>query len=105
MGQTSHTPGPWHYTDYGNIEDMAGRVIVPVGYIYAHDVRNIAYENPKQLVAEDDGGSKNAHLIAAAPMLLEALKMLTADCMASDFNEHWESFKKAAEAIKQVEGK
>lgn len=31
--------------------------------------------------------------------LLSALKKLTDDCMASDFNEHWSAFIEAEEAI------
>lgn len=32
--------------------------------------------------------------------LLMALTKLTHDCMASDFNEHWDSFKEAEKLIK-----
>jgi len=39
------------------------------------------------------------------PELLEALKALVSDCMASDFNEHWDSFKTAEAAILKAEGK
>ena len=38
----------------------------------------------------------------AVPDLLEALKMLYNDCMASDFNEHWESYKLAEAAISRT---
>jgi hypothetical protein len=31
--------------------------------------------------------------------ILDALVALTSDCMASDFNEHWDSFKRAEEII------
>ena len=43
--------------------------------------------------------TNDAHLMAAAPDLLEALENLYRDSMASDFNEHWDSFKLAELAI------
>lgn len=38
----------------------------------------------------------------AAPELFEALKQLINDSMANDFNEHWDSFKKAEALIKKL---
>lgn len=34
--------------------------------------------------------------------LREALRDLVHDCLASDFNEHWESYKQAQQALKEV---
>jgi hypothetical protein len=42
---------------------------------------------------------------SAQPDLLGALKALTRDCMASDFNEHWGSFQSAEAAIAKAEGR
>lgn len=75
MTHAKHTPGPWYHNGYGDVIDGQGRVIVNSGHIHAYDVRNPAYENPKQLIACDDGGEANAALIAAAPDLLEALEI------------------------------
>ncbi len=36
----------------------------------------------------------------AACQLYMVLKRLTRDCMATDFNEHWESFTDAEEVLK-----
>lgn len=36
-------------------------------------------------------------------ILRTALWRLTQDCIASDFNEHWESFKNAEDTLNQIE--
>lgn len=48
--------------------------------------------------------TNDAHLMAAAPDLLEALENLYRDSMASDFNEHWDSYKLAGLAISKALG-
>jgi hypothetical protein len=78
-----HTPGPWTYTGNGHDEIVA----------------------PNVIVLEDDGGcgdpsccgpasywvaisSDNARLIAAAPELLEALKLCAAVCAGETINKN-----------------
>lgn len=45
-----------------------------------------------------------AQATSAAGEMLEALKELHSDSMASDFNEHWDSFTKANAVIKRASG-
>jgi hypothetical protein len=55
-----YTPGPWEFNeDDGNIEDIEERPVVRMQYAWM-----------------EDEYSANAHLVAAAPELLEALKYL-----------------------------
>lgn len=41
----------------------------------------------------------------AAPQLQKALKQLHYDCTASDFNEHWESYKEAEQVLISAQAK
>jgi hypothetical protein len=65
---TQPTPGPWIFTDLGQITDQSGRIIVVT--VSAHNIPNPAY------LVEDDGGEANGRLIAAAPDLLDALETI-----------------------------
>jgi hypothetical protein len=71
---TKHTPGPWIVNSEGQITDLQDRTIVP--NVHAHNVRSNAFPRGSgQYVAEDDGGEANARLIAAAPEMLDALRL------------------------------
>ena len=66
MSETKHTPGPWEV-------DLSGTVIARVmkgGFMVAK-IRKLAHAWHEQVA--------NAHLIAAAPELLEALQAIIAD--------------------------
>lgn len=63
--KTAHTPTPWNLSANGNI-NYADRIIVHGTHINGHDIRNPAYANPKQLLAQDDGGEANAAFIVKA---------------------------------------
>jgi hypothetical protein len=74
---TKHTPGPWIFTDLGQITDRSGRIIVVT--VSAHNIPNPAYPKGNlHYLAEDDGGEANARLIASAPDLLAALETIAA---------------------------
>jgi hypothetical protein len=74
---TKHTPGPWIFTDLGQITDRSGRIIVVT--VSAHNIPNPAYPKGNlHYLAEDDGGEANGRLISAAPDLLDALETIAA---------------------------
>jgi hypothetical protein len=63
----AHTPGPWSY----EVEKVSGPSLSDATYLFAHgDVIGKAYESAGQGNAQ-----ANARLIAAAPELLEALRI------------------------------
>jgi hypothetical protein len=61
---TKHTPGPWIIPGSSNL---------------------VGTENPRRLIAETHGlnSAANARLIAAAPAMLKALKMIDANAAES----------------------
>jgi hypothetical protein len=72
---TKHTPGPWIFTDLGQVVDRQDRTIVP--NVHAHNIPNPAYPKGNlHYLAEDDGGEANGRLIAAAPNLLKTCRVL-----------------------------
>lgn len=78
-----HTAGPWEYDGDDGYGDLAGhriRTMSEPEYILAVTIADVA-----QLADESEA---NAHLIAAAPTLLEALTRLvaSADHTADDKN-------------------
>lgn len=93
------TPGPW-IIDPDSLTDISPADDLRLG------VASISH-------ADEAGGRwifgeqsrANASLISAAPDLLEALENLYRDSIASDFNEHWDSFKLAELAILKARGK
>lgn len=71
MSEEKHTPGPWHLTKDHSVPEaglfLSRRVADAHGHIIAHPCGT--HEAPGDLPFE-----ANAHLIAAAPELLEACK-------------------------------
>jgi hypothetical protein len=72
--KSKHTPGPWYFNVGGWCVDQGG--------IWTSDQDDIAYLNYEVCGPDDDGfadpfaATANAHLIAAAPDLLEALELV-----------------------------
>lgn len=81
-----HTPGPWLLNQYGEPVDASGEVILAKG---------LALTN-------SDEAKANSRLIAAAPELLEALKLLLA--ARKDF-ELMTAASAAETAIAKAEGR
>jgi len=74
---TSHTPGPWKVGQYTNEMDDDGELVSILG-VYGHDglkVAKIETWRGKEYANEWEG---NANLIAAAPDLLEIMKIVYA---------------------------
>lgn len=82
------SPGEWysnsHYVRTSN------ETTYSIGHAYV--------DNPSK-VSE---GEANAKLWAASKEMLDILERLSKDCMASDFNEHWDSYKDAINLLKQL---
>lgn len=66
MAQSKHTPGPWEYREIAPYDDG-------LGYVSA-DGNDIIHAGVSDLPAGENRA--NAHLIAAAPELLEAVHNL-----------------------------
>jgi threonine dehydrogenase-like Zn-dependent dehydrogenase len=95
---TQHTPGPWIFTDLGQITDRNGRIIVVT--VSAHNIPNPAYPKGSfHYLVEDDGGEANGRLISAAPDLLDALEII-----ASGNTDPDDMVEIAREAIAKVGG-
>jgi hypothetical protein len=68
---TQHTPGPWHIAEYGTNEDGTPKHYGIVrGKVTIANLGTSTNENAKEIDA-------NARLIASAPEMLEALKILS----------------------------
>lgn len=95
------TPGPWEVVEdirYENTESQ---------YTAGFDIFNfdgVSVVGCEGISGDSEKERANAILIAAAPDLLEALENLYRDSMASDFNEHWDSYKLAGLAIIKARG-
>lgn len=93
-----HTPGPWN--------DRIGAYELKVGEAYRRVIQ--VSEGDCQLAivnAPDTEGEANAHLIAAAPDLLEALKMIEPYLpIISDHGGSKKLLISAREAIAKAEG-
>ena len=99
-----HTPGPWA-TEYDINEHGSDCVIVTKDYNYR--ICDIYSRSNDGMTVPDDAASANARLIAAAPDLLEALKVC-ADLLA-DYDEaegeEGDAYREALAAIAKAEGK
>lgn len=112
LTQTKHTPGPW---TAHNMVHAEGRPMTPdeIGEYVANSVRMSPETRFLFISAEQDGGDVdvchvgngpkgpfNARLIAAAPELLEALKIAVSCASPGDFWVH-----DARIAIAKAEGR
>lgn len=106
MNQPKHTPGPWTHDPI-----WSNRVVMP-DYSYIWIIGYDSKGGPIH-VARVDGPREeqctaNARLIAAAPELLEALKLLLAECdqqvSIGNMPYDWVSFGIARAAIAKAEG-
>ena len=93
----NHTPGPWSYG--GSVEQVWGGVIESCGY-------HVASAHGKN----DDECKANAHLIAAAPEMLEALKAAIANSDANigpygRTSEAQAVYDQVSDAIDKAEGR
>ena len=101
VAMSGHTPGPW--TAY--IHDAAQQSVV-----FVNGVEKTIYQQSVAALDEQPERFANAHLIAAAPKLLKALKRLASgdwEChwhceQAGDKCDCWQEI--AQEAIAEVEG-
>lgn len=95
-----HTPGPWTFGHWGN-DFWVGTNSAGLSGKVAKVIWDMGEE-----VAE---GRENARLIAAAPELLEALKVITDHFearMADNENATWyDSYNNACAAIAKAEGR
>jgi hypothetical protein len=62
---SQHTPGPWTIRHEFNVMGPEGRLVAACG----------GHSNNRAVLAVDAENTANAHLIAAAPELLDALKL------------------------------
>ena len=99
---SKHTPGPWTLTRTGDqkrwiVGDRQSAWGTEVAEVYSDDT-------------DPDEASANAHLIAAAPSLLEALKELgvaiaVQSNLRDDFPKVFEKFVLSLKAIAKAEGR
>ena len=94
---TQHTPGPWKLDGTANTGDLD--IVAPTGRIAMLDCE-FSEETEDVLTA-------NAHLIAAAPDLLAALREIVAAVEVGDvdgFSPSGNWFREAKAALNKVEG-
>lgn len=92
----SHTPGPWTFERHGKESNYFGNII---GHYTERTVRTITCQ---LRYGTDEEQEANAHLIAAAPDLLEALKgFMKAVEWESKIRVEWD---RANDAIAKAKG-
>ena len=107
MNTSKHTPGPWVVDeDYADEEQQAiGIVKDGHGYIAGIHILASANTGCEGFSAEDRA---NAHLIAAAPTMYEALQTLVeylSTQVPADTLDDWKHVFAARQALAQAEGK
>lgn len=104
---TKHTPGPWVVR---NMSDAMAEKFT-VERLTNDGLRSVICRINDMEVCPEHGGTgseANAHLIAAAPAMYEALKELVAylqDHVADEVLDNWAPVLKAACALAQAEGR
>ena len=81
MTDTKHTPGPWVYESEGKNNHL-GKFCTEAGELICDFGHDIPYEG----VPGNPPDFANAHLIAAAPDLLEALEAIVATWDGPKYN-------------------
>jgi hypothetical protein len=107
MSDTKFTPGPWVA---GSVhEDEYGFEVVNVGKGESFSGAAFAEESICQVFSMNNEGqfSANAHLVAAAPELYEALDDLLEQCTAEDGDpeDYIAALKRGNEVIAKARGK
>lgn len=101
MTEPKFTPGPWHIGYGKTVESLGGGDFFAIGLKTDPDWTAICLLSPADSVSNID--KANAHLIAAAPDLYEALDGLLADIteyqeinFLGGENNHWQVRARAA---------
>ena len=96
--RTKHTPGPWKYAPH--LCSDGYRVFVP------HEADNDQHDAIADLETwqTPEQTEANARLIAAAPDLLQAVKLLQVRVFMAEGSEN-EEYRMATAAIQKAEGK
>lgn len=104
-----HTPGPWFHTwlsdeNSGNPDYIHISAPSTLGTAGICDLPMFQYGDlPPSMV--DKQREANARLIASAPELLEALKIITGDFISSHVIAYTEAMARAKSAIAKAEGR
>lgn len=95
-----YSKGPWTYNkrlaeDGDKSTEMYGKsreLQEPVCIVPHDDITEEGYREVKA----------NAELISHAPKLIAVLTKLVKDSLATDFNEHWDSYKEAEQLVRKL---
>ncbi len=101
---TKHTPGPWEVDS----DERTGIVYISSHLIGSHDVCDLYHVADCEIITKENAMA-NAHLIAAAPDLLEACKAAAACRFVAKHPEDnkvfWETERTLGKAIAKAEAK
>lgn len=104
MSETKHTPGPWkavnrqYHSRLGICDDWG--VVSERGDDLLELFGNDGYDEPREIPAE-----ANAHLIAAAPNMLEALQYVVGNGFLPEGGDERSALSRCRAAIAKAEGK